>query len=153
MEQHDGPPGIESPEIRSRGAKKTLRTLGIVAIALIVLAAVGAAGFGLVTHPQFTAALRDLFIIVLALVTIVIGVLLMILVLQLQSLMTLLRDEIKPMLQSANQTVSTVRGTTTFVSNAVVTPMIQAASLAAAVRRTVKVFAGRSNHRPSGSAD
>jgi len=148
MDQYEGPPGIKSPEIRSRDTKKVLRTVGIVAIVVVLLAAVGAAGYGLATHPQLTAVLRDLFIIVLALVTILIGLLLLVLVFQLQSLMVLLRDEIKPMLQSANQTVRTVRGTTNFVSNAVVTPMIQAASLAAAVGRTVKVLTGGSDRRP-----
>jgi hypothetical protein len=59
---------------------------------------------------------------------------------QLQSLAVLLRDEIKPILESANETASTVRGTTTFVSDAVVTPMISAASYITAVRETVRAF-------------
>ncbi len=125
------------PESRNQ----TRRTIGLVLIALVVLAVIIGIGFGLVTHPPFTSVLRDISIIVLALVTVIIGLFLTVLIFQLQSLIALLRDEIKPILESANDTASTVRGTTTFVSDAVVTPMIQVASLAAGVGQTLRVLA------------
>ena len=111
---------------------------------------IGLAGYGLVAllvqPPREVSVVlsvfRDLSIIGLALVTIIIGTFLGILILQLQSLIALLRDEIKPILESANETASTVRGTTSFVSDAVVTPMITAASYASAVRQTIKTLAG-----------
>jgi hypothetical protein len=121
---------------------QTLRTVGIVVAVLIVLAIVGLAVWGMVSHPLATAVIRDISIIVLALVTIIIGLFLVILIFQLQSLIALLRDEVKPILESANQTASTVRGTTTFVSDSVVKPMIGAASFAAGVGRTVRVLTG-----------
>jgi hypothetical protein len=121
---------------------QALRTAGIVVVVLIVLALVGLAGWGMVSHPLLTAVIRDISIIVLALVTIIIGLFLVILIFQLQSLIVLLRDEVKPILESANQTASTVRGTTTFVSDSVVKPMIEAASFAAGVGRTVRVLTG-----------
>jgi hypothetical protein len=128
---------------QSQGGRNTLRTLGIVLVVLMILAAVGFGGYGLVRYPLFTAVLRDIFIIVLALVTIVIGLFLAILIFQLQSLIALLRNEIKPILESANETASTVRGTTSFVSDAVVTPMISAASFASAVRQTIRTLSGK----------
>lgn len=118
-----------------------LRVIGLVLIAVVVVALLGLAGYGLATHPRATAVLRDIAIIVLALVTVVIGLFLVVLIFQLQSLTALLRDEIKPILDSANETASTVRGTTTFVSDAVVTPMIQVASLAAGVGQTLRTLA------------
>jgi cytochrome c biogenesis protein CcdA len=130
-------PQPQAPEGRS-----ALRTVGIVLGVLLFLAIIGAIGYGMVANPGLTAVIRDISIIVLALVTIVIGLFLVILVFQLQSLIALLRDEIKPILESANQTASTVRGTTTFVSDAVVRPMIEAASVAAGVGRAVKSFTG-----------
>lgn len=136
--QSTGPTEIPEP----KSGRKLGRTIAIVAVVILILAAVGAAIYGMVSYPSFTAVLRDIFIIVLALVTIVIGLFLAILIFQLQSLIALLRDEIKPILESANQTASTVRGTTTFVSDAVVTPMITAASYASAIRETVRVLAG-----------
>lgn len=111
--------------------RNTLRNVGIGLAVLLVLAAIGAAIYGLASHPLLTAVVRDIFIIVLALVTIVIGLFLVILIFQLQSLIALLRDEIKPILNSTSETVSTVRGTTTFVSDAFVKPVIETASLTA----------------------
>ena len=127
--------------------EQTLRNVGIVIVVLVILAILGGAGYGLVTHPVWTAVLRDISIIVLALVTIVIGAFLAILIFQLQSLTALLRDEIKPILEAANETASTVRGTTNFISDAVVTPVITAASYASAVRQTIKTLSGSSGRK------
>ncbi len=120
------------------------RTIGFAAAGVVLLAAIGAAIYALVAFDrsqQVTAVLRDIAIIVLALTTIIIGLLLALLLFQLQSLVALLRNEIRPILESANQTARTVRGTTTFVSDAVVTPVVSAASFLTAVRQTIRVLA------------
>jgi hypothetical protein len=137
----------DTPETAEDKGRRIARNIGIAVVVVLILAAIGASLYGLVSYPSFTAVLRDVFIIVLALVTIIIGLFLVILIFQLQSLIALLRDEIKPILESANETASTVRGTTTFVSDAVVTPVIQAASYAAAVRQTVKTLVGNSRKK------
>lgn len=142
MEEIEQVTPTQEPAGEADRREQTLRTIGIVVIVLVILGIMGFAGYGLITHPSFTAALRDISIIVLALVTIVIGAFLAILIFQLQSLTALLRDEIKPILEAANDTASTVRGTTTFISDAVVTPVITAASYASAVRQTIKTLAG-----------
>lgn len=82
--------------------------------------------------------LRDAAIIVVAFETLVIGVLLVLLTIQVQALVRMLQDEIQPMLASLNETVSTVRGTTQFVSHHVVSPTIKAASFLSGVRRVVR---------------
>jgi hypothetical protein len=94
--------------------------------------------------------LRDAAIIVVAFETLVIGILLVLLTIQLQALVRMLQDEIQPMLASLNETVSTVRGTTQFVSHHVVSPTIKAASFLSGVRRVIRevLDLGRS---PSGS--
>ena len=145
----DVPPAGPKPE---KGTNR-LRTVGFVLIAVVLVALLGLAGYGLAAYPRATAVVRDIAIIVLALVTIIIGLFLVILIFQLQSLIALLRDEIKPILDSANKTASTVRGTTTFVSDAVVTPMIQVASLAAGVGQTLRTLAatGRKGKGPKTS--
>jgi len=112
----------------------------IILIVVVIVAAVGAAIWGMATNESFTAVLRDIAIIILALVTGLIGVFLAILIFQVQSLIALLRNEVKPILDSANQTVSTVRGTSTFVSDTVVSPLIQVLSFAWGVRQTTKVL-------------
>jgi len=147
MEEIEQVTPAREPAGESDRREQTLRTIGIVIIVLVILGILGFAGYGLVTHPNLTAVLRDISIVVLALVTIVIGAFLAILIFQLQSLTALLRDEIKPILEAANDTASTVRGTTTFISDAVVTPVITAASYASAVRQTIKTLAGSSGRK------
>ena len=131
------PQGSEAKPAQGRNLGKTIL---IVLIVVVVVAAIGAAIWGMATNPPITAVVRDIAIIVLALVTGVIGIFLAILIFQVQSLIALLRNEVKPILDSANQTVSTVRGTSTFVSDSVVSPMIQVLSFASGVRQTAKVL-------------
>ena len=133
--------GPESEETTNR-----LRIIGIAIIGVVVVAIIVLSVYGMATHPVLTSVLRDISIIVLALITLVIGLFLIILIFQLQSLIVLLRDEIKPILDSANETANTVRGTTTFVSDAVVTPMIHIASLASGVAQTARTLA-RTGHK------
>jgi hypothetical protein len=139
------PPDMPGPQAGKR--RNAMKTIGIVATVILILAIVGAAVYGLATNPPVTAVLRDISIIVLALVTIVTGIFVAVLVFQLQSLIVLLRDEIFPILESVNQTVSTVRGTTTFVSDSVVSPMITVASYASAVRQSIKALTGDSGRK------
>jgi hypothetical protein len=144
MEEIQEATPVDVPEAGPKSEEGTdrRRIIGLALIATLLVIALSAAGYGLAAHPRATAVLRDISIIVLALVTVIIGLFLVILIFQLQSLMALLRDEIKPILDSANETASTVRGTTTFVSDAVVTPMIRVASLAAGDGQTLKTLAG-----------
>jgi hypothetical protein len=86
--------------------------------------------------------LRDAAIVFVAFETLIIGLLLIVLMLQLQSLTVLLRDEIKPMLEAANETVRTVRGTTKFVSHNVVSPVMKWSGYAAGVRRILGEISG-----------
>jgi hypothetical protein len=89
------------------------------------------------------AAARDVAIIILAVESIIIGALLAFLIFQVQALVRLLREEVQPILDSVNETASTVRGTTTFVSDTVVSPVVRVAGLISAVRRIVDVLMRR----------
>ena len=83
---------------------------------------------------------RDLAIVLLALESVVIGVLLCILLLQVRKLVKLLREEIKPLLDSANETAATVQGTAGFVSENVVQPVIKFKSYAAGAKQTLRTL-------------
>ena len=89
------------------------------------------------------AFVRDLAIILLAVESLVIGVMLVILIWEIRNLAKLLREEIKPILDSADETVRTVRGTTTFVSDTFVNPMVRATSFVAGVTRALRILARR----------
>ena len=137
-EQQGGEP------VENRNVGRTIAiVLGILAFVLVV----SFLFYGAVSHPLVTSVLRDISIIVLALVTMITSIFLAILLFQLQSLIVLLRDEVQPILESINETAGTVRGTTSFVSDAVVTPMIEVASYATAVRQTISTLFGRPGRR------
>ncbi len=88
------------------------------------------------------ADVRDVAIIVLAIESIVVGVVLIFLVIQVNSLIRLLKEEIKPLLDSANETASTLRGTTTFISDKVVNPIVSASSFVSGAEQAVKTLLG-----------
>lgn len=90
---------------------------------------------------------RDIAIIVLALESIVIGVLLAILVVQVIRLVRMLREEVMPILRNTQDTVSTVRGTADFMSDHLVQPVVKASSYAAGAREAISVLFGRRNGR------
>ena len=89
------------------------------------------------------ADVRDLFIIALAFESFVVVGLLVWLILELRGLTKLLKDEIRPILSSAQDTVSTVRGTTTFVSENLVSPIIKVSGYVAGVRAMLNTLTGR----------
>lgn len=86
---------------------------------------------------------RDFSIIFLALSTIVTQIILVLLLLEIRSLSKMLRENIFPILQSADETVRTVRGTSVFVSDNVVTPVVRVSSMAAGIQQALRVLARR----------
>jgi hypothetical protein len=89
------------------------------------------------------ATVRDIAIIVLALETIAVNVILILLILEIRSLSRMLRENVSPILKSADETVRTVRGTSVFVSDNVVTPVVRVSSFVAGVSEALRVIARR----------
>lgn len=87
-------------------------------------------------------AVRDLFIIFLALESCLFGIVLIILLVMVIRLVNVVEFEIKPILNKTNETVGTIRGTTLFVSDNVVKPVTRISAQAAAVRSALKVLFG-----------
>lgn len=86
-----------------------------------------------------TSHIRDIFIIVMALESLIICAALVILVVQLALLLNLLQNEIKPILETTRRTVNTLKGTTAFLSEHAVRPVINLSSMAAGVKRLVEI--------------
>ena len=105
--------------------------IGVVVLAVII----GLAVLLLNQSSEVTGRVRDVFIIFMALESIVIGVALVILITQIAILINLLQNEIKPILQTTNETVNTLRGTTVFLSNNLVEPVIKLNEYLAALKR------------------
>ncbi len=86
---------------------------------------------------------RDFSIIFLALSTIVTQVILVLLLLEIRSLSKMMRENIYPILQSADETVRTVRGTSVFVTDNVVSPVVRISGMAAGISTALRVIARR----------
>lgn len=113
----------------------------IVAVILAVLMILGVMWLAS-TKSATMEALRDIMIIVLALESCVFGIVLMLLLLMMIRLVNMLEFEIKPILEKTNETLGTVRGTTTFVSDHVVQPVTKASSYVAGFRSGVRTLFG-----------
>lgn len=125
---------------RARVRRQRWIIFALVAIVLLLLGGIVAAVYALTTNPGTAADVRDIFIIFLAFETLVIGAAMVILVLQIASLINLLQNEVKPILQSTTDTVNTLRGTTEFLSENLVEPVIKLNSSIAGLRRFFELF-------------
>jgi hypothetical protein len=83
------------------------------------------------------ASLRDLSIVIVALEVIVVNIMMVVLIIQITRLIRLMRDEVLPILYSTQETVSTMRGTATFVGDRVVQPVVRISSFSAGVRGAI----------------
>ncbi len=139
-----------SPETPQDIAKSTRRAQFIyIAIAVVVLGTLIAAIVLMAMNKEVATTIRDIAIVLVAAETFLIGLAAIMLVFQIQMLIQVLRDEIQPLIQSVNDTASTVRGTTEFVSQNMVSPIIKVAGFAAGVQRvTSDVLSIASSFRP-----
>jgi prophage DNA circulation protein len=71
-----------------------------------------------------SATARDLAIIVLAMQALVVNILLGILIWQVWRMVKMLDTEVKPIMEDMQETIGTLRGTATFVSDNVVDPVM-----------------------------
>ena len=108
--------------------------------AVVGLLLIGAAVFWLTLPTTPTDKIRDVFIIFMALESLIIGAALVVLIIQIASLMNLLNNEIKPMLDATNETISTLRGTTQFLSENLVEPVIKLNSYVAGLQKMLDIF-------------
>jgi hypothetical protein len=132
------PPVNEPPT--SQLNERQQRTIIIVAsvVGLVLVAGIVFAIIGMVRNPAATETIRDIFIIVMALESLLIGAALIVLIIQIAQLTNLLRHEIKPILDSTNETISTVRGTTNFLSENLVDPVIKLSGYVAGLQQVLE---------------
>ena len=116
---------------------------GIIAAAIIVLAGIVVAIIALTKYPAVATNVRDIFIILMAFELLIIGAALVVLVIQIASLINLLQNEVKPILQSTSETVNTLRGTTEFLSENLVEPVIKLNSYLAGLRKLFTLFGSK----------
>jgi hypothetical protein len=124
--------------------KQRLTVAGIIIVAIVFFGLLVTA-FVFLLNPELTsyetvARLRDISIIMLAMESLLIGLALIILIIQIARLTNLLENEVKPILDSTNETVSNLRGTTKFLSDNLVEPVIRLNEIIAVLQRLTDIF-------------
>ena len=118
---------------------RTYVAIGLGVLAVILVASVFAV-LAMLRSPEQTETIRDIVIVFMAGEALIIGLALVLLIVQLARLTALLQNEIRPILTSTQETLDTVRGTTAFLGNNLVDPVIKANSSLAAVRRAIDLL-------------
>ena len=144
--------GINEPQINliqqnSKPQELRNQRLTIIGIVLLVIILLGLLITGLIflISPRLTtietvSRLRDVFIILMAMESLLIGLALSILIVQIARLTNLIENEIKPILDSTNDTISNLRGTTKFLSDNLVEPVIKLNEILAVFQRVTDIF-------------
>ena len=130
----------ELAAIREAERKQKTITATVIAGIVVFLALLGVAIYFLLQPATPTDKIRDIFIIVVALESLVIGVALIVLVVQLASLINLLQNEVRPILHATNETVNTLRGTAEFLGENVVEPVIKLNGYLAGLTRMLELI-------------
>lgn len=134
-------PTPEELAARREHEKQMKRTMvGVVIGAVVLLVLLGVAIYFLLQPATPTDKIRDIFIIVVALESLVIGVALIVLVVQLASLINLLQNEVKPILKATTDTVNNLRGTAEFLGENVVEPVIKMNGYLAGLYRMLELM-------------
>ncbi len=129
-------PSISPEQLR----RQRMILVGIIIGAIVLLALFIASLYFLLQPATNTAKIRDVFIIFMALESLFLGLILVVLIIQLARLINLLQNEIKPILDSTNETVNTLRGTTLFLSENVVEPVIKMNEYTAGILQALTVL-------------
>jgi ABC-type dipeptide/oligopeptide/nickel transport system permease component len=129
-------------EAVQREAERRQRTIAISAaiIIIVLIAGIIAAVIGLLQPGTPTDKIRDIFIIFMALESLLIGVALIVLIVQFASLINLLQNEVRPILDATNETVNNLRGTAEFLGENVVEPVIKLNGYLAGMQRMLELL-------------
>ena len=120
--------------------KQRLAIAGVSLLVLLIFAAIVLAIVSMVKSPQQTQTIRDIVIIFMAVEALIVGMALIVLIIQLARLTALIQNEVRPILDATNQTLSTLRGTTTFLSDNIANPVVKLNSSVAALMRFVELI-------------
>jgi len=132
---------LSQPISSSREIKRQRRILAFIVIAFLIILVLILVGIYFLLQPTTpTERIRDVFIIFMALESLILGLVLVVLIVQLARLINLLQNEIRPILDATNETVSTLRGTTAFLSNNLVEPVIKLNEYLAGFQQVFKVM-------------
>ena len=116
------------------------RRMILIGIGILVILVLVLFSFALMIAAGVIDIVRDVVIILLATESLIIGGVTLFLLYQMIMLVTLLREELIPLIQSAQETVNSARGTTVYVSRKIVVPTAKAATTMARLQAMARVL-------------
>lgn len=134
-------PSALPPEITAKDLQQQRRVMiGVIAVVVVILILTIGAVWFLLQPTTDTERVRDVFIIMIAALTLIMGFVLVLLIVQLARLINLLQNEIRPILESTNETSRTLRGTAVFLSDNLSEPVIKLNEYLAAMQRFMEMI-------------
>lgn len=114
--------------------------LGLALLGILMLVGLVVGIYFLLQPGSPTETIRDVLIILVAFEFLLVGFALLLLLIQVARLVNLLNNEVRPILESATEAADTMRGTTQFISDKLVAPIVTVNSNVAAVRRALDLL-------------
>ena len=129
-------------KVEAEKQQRAIVIWGIVFLVLLLAGIVIAIYFLLrpETAAEQVGRIRDIFLIFMALESLLIGVALIVLIVQVASLINLLQNEVKPILAATTETVNNLRGTAEFLGENVVQPVIKLNGYLAGLQRVIELM-------------
>ncbi len=126
----------------ARKAENQQRAIVITAVIvlLLLITSIVVAVIFLLEPTTPTDKIRDIFIIFMALESLLIGLALIVLIIQFASLINLLQNEVRPILHATNDTVNHLRGTAEFLGENVVEPIVKLNGYMAGLTRMLELL-------------
>lgn len=129
-------------KLEAEKQQRSIVVWGVIFLVLLLAGIVTAIYFLLrpETAAEQVGRIRDIFLIFMALESLLIGVALIVLIVQVASLINLLQNEIRPILQATTETVNNLRGTAEFLGENVVQPVIKLNGYLAGLQRVIELM-------------
>ena len=130
----------DQPITMTAAERQMRRRMVLIGIGIAVIAVLILLGFAAMIAAGVIDEVRDILIILLATESLVIGGVTLFLLYQMIMLVTLLREDLIPLIQSAQETVNSARGTTVYVSRKIIVPSAKAATTVARLQAMTRVL-------------
>ena len=131
---------IDTAELEAKQAEQRKIVFIVVVFVALVVLILAASIYYLMLPTTNTEKIRDIFIIFLAILSLMISMALVILMVQLSQLIVLIQNDLKPIIESTNETISHVRGTSEFLSDNLAEPVIKVSGYAAGAREFLAIL-------------
>ena len=148
LEQPTTPPPPPAPQLtpeqqavlREQERRQRIIVASVVAGIVLIAVLLSVTIYYLLQPTTPTDQIRDVFIIVVALESLVVGVALIVLIVQMATLINLLQNEVRPILNATNETVNTLRGTVEFLGEEVIEPVMKLSGYLAGLTRMLELM-------------